>query len=216
MIWRRCARQERFFASSTSLLDLSLPAHDEALTDDTLTSIQLNFQWRKIIAAALENYFRHGDEGLALDNDDLFNNLLNDLYNAENIGVSFSPRVLQKNISADRSTTSSTFVIVPSSNVAFTPTKANFRVTCHGISMLNSSNDDSFVQVRFDGNEGGEQAIGRVSNTTAREVSCSAIFEGVSVGVEHDIALYFRRQANTNTISQRSELVFVIDEYDSP
>lgn len=181
---------------------------------DTLSSIQLNYQWRKIIAAALETYFRHGDEGIALDNDDLFNNLLNDLYDLETIGMSFSPRVLQKNISADRTTTSGTFVIVPSSNVAFTPTKANFRVTCHGISMLNSSNDDSFVQVRFDGNEGTEQAIGRVSNTAAREVSCSAIFEGVDIGVERDLSLYFRRSANTATISQRSELVFVIDEYD--
>lgn len=191
-----------------------MPAHNAALAGDTLTTLALNYQWRRIIAIALQFWFTHGDEGLAATNEDYFEALIQDLYTAEPLGMSFLPRVLQKNISADRSTTSGTFVIVAASNVAYTPSKANFRVTCHGISMLNSSNDDSFVQVRFNGNEGSEQAIGRVSNTTAREVSCSAIFEAVDIGVEHDIALYFRRSANTATISQRSELVYVIEEWD--
>lgn len=184
------------------------------LAGDTLTTLALNYQWRRIIAIALQFWFTHGREGLGLTNEDYFEALIQDLYTAETLGMSFSPRVFQKNIVADRSTSSATFVVVPGSNVPYTPSKPNFRVTCDNISLSNSSNDDSFVQVRFNGNEGVEQAIGRVSNTTARECSCSAIFEGVDVGVEYDIALYFRRQANTATISQRSELVYVIDEYD--
>lgn len=184
------------------------------LAGDSLTTLSLNYQWRRIVAIAMQFWFTHGREGLGLTNEDYFEALIQDLYTAESIGMGFLPRALQKNIGADRSTTSPTFVVVPNSNVAYTPSKPNFRVTCDNISLSNSSNDDSFVQVRFNDLEGLEQAIGRVSNTTARETSCSAIFEGVVVGVPHDLSLYFRRDANTATISQRSELVYIIDEYD--
>lgn len=193
---------------------LALPVHNEALVGDEITTLSLNFEWRKIVSSALLFYFSHGKTALAYENEDLFDDLLIDLYSVELFGVSFLPRVLQKNIGADRSTISAVFVLVTGSNISHTPSKANFRVTCHGISLSNSSNDNSFVQVRFDGLEGAEQAIGRVTNTAAREVSCSAIFNDVSVGVAHDLALYFRANASAAVISVRSEIIYLIEEWE--
>lgn len=77
----------RFFASSTSLLELTLPEHNEALVGDSLYSVTFNHEWRRIVASALQFYWQHGYEGLALDNEDLLNQVINDLYTAESIGA---------------------------------------------------------------------------------------------------------------------------------
>jgi hypothetical protein len=55
---------------------------DEALPDDTLTTVTLNYQWRSLIAAALEHYYRWPDGSeLSLDNQDKLAQFYEDLYN---------------------------------------------------------------------------------------------------------------------------------------
>jgi hypothetical protein len=59
----------------------ALPAHDAALTGDTLTSLTLNFEWRKIISSAIEGYLANrGEDETTLDNQDFLSALLIDLY----------------------------------------------------------------------------------------------------------------------------------------
>lgn len=82
-----CPLRGRHFASSSALLELALPIHNQALAGDELTTIQLNREWRKIVASALQLYWRHGKDGLALDNEDLLDDVLEDLYTFEAVGM---------------------------------------------------------------------------------------------------------------------------------
>lgn len=128
--------------------------------------------------------------------------------------MSIAPTVLTRTLSSNKTTSSTTFVVASGSDVSFTPTKPNFRVNCFNISLSNSAGDNSFVEVRFNGANGAQNAGARNTGTTPREVSCSAIFESVSVGVAHNLELYFRVNASTATILAASILVFEIIEYD--
>lgn len=59
----------------------ALPAHDAAISGDTLTTISLNQEWRAIISGALEEYWQtRNTDNLTLDNLDLLSAFMNDLY----------------------------------------------------------------------------------------------------------------------------------------
>ena len=58
-----------------------LPAHDAILTGDTLTSLSINREWRKLISNAIEAYLSHNkSDELTLDNEDLLSDLFLDFY----------------------------------------------------------------------------------------------------------------------------------------
>jgi hypothetical protein len=58
-----------------------LPAHDALLAGDTLTTIQLNMEWRAIINGALAQYWASNQEdAITIDNLDLLMSFFNDLY----------------------------------------------------------------------------------------------------------------------------------------
>lgn len=59
----------------------ALPAHDAVLAGDTLTTIQLNMDWRAIIVGALNQYWATNQEdSTTLDNLDLLMSFFNDIY----------------------------------------------------------------------------------------------------------------------------------------
>jgi hypothetical protein len=60
----------------------ALPAHDAVLAGDSLTTVSLNFEWRKIISSAIEGYLAtSAKDETTLDNQDLLSQFLIDLYN---------------------------------------------------------------------------------------------------------------------------------------
>lgn len=159
-------------------------------------------------------YFEHGDTGLALDNEDLLNNLINDLYTAEIVsGMKTFTRLLSLGI--DRSTSVTAWVNVPAGSFLYTPTKANMLITCKNAIVVNTTGNITEIGVRFDGVDGVEHGYGRMAGTVERQLSASARFEGVVVGVELQIGLYFKVGGGTGTIRSSSELVWDVWEYDS-
>jgi hypothetical protein len=214
MICRTCAKHVKSFASSTSLLDSSLPGHNDVLAGDTLYNIQLNYQWRKILVAALESYFQHGDAGLALDNDDLFNNLINDFYDAEALGASLITRINRVDLNTDKNTNSTTFVMVTGSNFSHTPQKANMSITVMNLAASMSDANEVLILPRFNGLAGAEEGAGITSGGAIRYLQCAAKFTGLTPGVAHDISLYWRVSGGTATLDARVHPLFLIEEYD--
>lgn len=75
-----CYQQERRFVSSTSLNLEDYLAHDEAITGDSLISIEFNYKWRKLIGGLLNQAWRLDGSETSLDNDDFLSQLLLDFY----------------------------------------------------------------------------------------------------------------------------------------
>jgi len=57
-----------------------LPEHNEAVSGDSLFSIELNHKWRRLIVGLLEDYWRQDASTISLDNEDLLSALILDLY----------------------------------------------------------------------------------------------------------------------------------------
>lgn len=76
----RSATGANSFATKDSLNLAPLPPHDEVLSPDTLGTLSLNFEWRKIIVPAILAYYALDDSEISLDNYDLLMALLEDLY----------------------------------------------------------------------------------------------------------------------------------------
>ena len=71
----------RFFASKDSLNLAPLPEHDASLSGDTLGLVSINAEWRKIIAPAIEAYYRIDlNSETSLDNYELLLALFEDFY----------------------------------------------------------------------------------------------------------------------------------------
>lgn len=192
-----------------------MPLSDDSLTDDYFSSLVLNREWRNIIASALEWFFATSEDSeLAFENEDKLADFLEDLYSLEAApSMSILSHVLAV-IVGTTSTTSASFVQVATSAVAFTPSKANFRVTCHGISAFNSGTGRSFVELRFNELAGAQSAQASVANTTPREISVGAVFEAVEIGVEYELKLFLRAASGTATIATNAGLIYDIIEYD--
>lgn len=215
MSWIRCHQPARYFATPNSLIVDNLPAHNEALAGDELSSIVLNYRWRSIIVQALEFYYRPSDgSGLALDNDDLLNNLIEDIYDFE-ANVTIATHVISVDLSTNKTTTSLSFVAMTGSSVAFTPNKANFRVVAHNLLLNNSGNIDTVAEVRFNGAAGSENAPAQHFGTTRETHAAAAVFEAVDIGVAHNIELYWKvALASTGTIVANENIIYEIVEYD--
>lgn len=74
------------FVANVSTLE-SLPTHNEPIGSDTLTTLTLNYQWRRIVSEALQFYFDYRIEQLSDaeidDTRNQFSVLIHDLYTAE-------------------------------------------------------------------------------------------------------------------------------------
>ena len=81
MRYRLSTLPSKPFANPDVLSLAALPAHDAAITGDTLTTISLNQEWRAILTGALEQYWNQGEsDTISIDNYDLLMAFYNDLY----------------------------------------------------------------------------------------------------------------------------------------
>lgn len=55
----RSWRRKRNFFAGVAVADIPLPAHDASLPGDTLSTVQLNYRWRRYISLALEIAFSY-------------------------------------------------------------------------------------------------------------------------------------------------------------
>ena len=191
-----------------------MPDHNEALAGDTLYSIQLNHEWRRIVTSALQFYFQHGETGLALDNEDLFSNMIVDLYNAEAATVGILTKALSILLDVNKTTTSASFVAMTNSGFNHTPTKANMRISCSNIILAASTGNELEAEIRVAGVAGISAANAIMTGATDRIVRASALFENLTPGVEISLALYWKVSGGTGTCFRNARLAWEIVEYD--
>lgn len=205
----------KFFVSSSSLLNLTLPIHNEALAaPDELTTIRLNHQWRRIVASALYYYFKHDETELALDNEDLLDDLLEDLYTAEDMAD--KKTILAVSLPADRTRTLSSFATVLGTELNHTFTKTNAKIT-YSNARVNVSSGAQLGSLRVgiaSGTVVSRPEMG-ANSATARNVRASAIFSGIPTGVATQIRLEFAASGGaTVTVFAAHNMLIEIEEWD--
>lgn len=129
-------------------------------------------------------------------------------------GGSVVPHILEKELGAVRTTTSTTEVFVTGSEHAFTPTKENMLVRYMNICANNSGANSTEVGVRFNAVAGSSPKNARTFQSGFAFLQSSAIFEGMEVGVAHDLSLYWKVTGGTGTMSNVTKLIIEIWEYD--
>lgn len=204
----------RIFASSNALLELTLPAHNAALAGDELTTIQLNHEWREIVASALQFYWRYGKSSLALDNEDMLDDLLEDLYTAELLGMA-ATRILNVDTGANQSITTTTYQPVGGSGFSHTFTKRNAEIECANIDLVNSASGVQ-VSVRPDIETLTADSFTELINsgTTSRYGKCSAIYSNLVTGTPRIIRLLGKRPSGTGTMNRFPNLMWTVREWD--
>jgi hypothetical protein len=196
-------------------MDESYPAHNEALTDDTLYSIQLNYKWRKLIAGLLEKAWRDDLSSISLDNQDFLSALIQDLYDAETLNMNLFTRFINFALGADRTTTSTTMALVTGSNFSHTPTHNTMLIRVYNLSCFTSIGTSSLtVEIRFNAVAGAIDGFVILSGQAERAVSLQSRFNNVAVGVAHDIGLYFKVSSGTGTLANHTQLIYEITEWD--
>ena len=79
-----------------------MPDHDEALSGDILTTLNINFEWRRLISDALQSYadsiIRNLDDSLVDDFRNKFQALLSDLYTEDILTSDFGIYVRDTNL----------------------------------------------------------------------------------------------------------------------
>lgn len=129
--WKKFRLRGKFFVSSSALLNLTLPIHNEALSGDELTTIQLNHEWRRIVTSALFYYFKHGTSELALDNEDLLDDVLEDIYTSEITGMLTTLKGFV--LPANRTRNLATYAAVADASVAHVFTKPKAVITFYNV-----------------------------------------------------------------------------------
>lgn len=204
----------RFFANSDVLLTTALPVHNAALAGDELTTIQLNREWRKIVASALQFYWRHGKTSLALDNEDALDDLLEDLYNAETF-VSRKFKIGNIDLVSNKTTTSTTGVIVAGTSVTWTPTYKNWKIRYWNIDITNSTAGQSVhVYIGISGVSLGGSSAAEGAGANRRDLECEAVYLNQDVGVAKTVDLYWNVTGGTGTMNAGSILGYEIEEWE--
>lgn len=203
-----------FIANSDALFELSLPVHNAALAGDILTTIQLNHEWREIVAGALQFYWRHGKDGLALDNEDLLDDLLTDLYNAETfMGRKFTSGNID--LVSNKTTTSTSGVAIAGTDVVWTPTYPNWKITFYNMDVVNSgAGESTHIIVSVVGESASGFTAAHCSGTQRRQMMAQTRFTDKPVGVAKTARLSWNVSGGTGTLNANSWLSYVIEEWD--
>lgn len=192
-----------------------MPDHNEALAGDTLYSIQLNHEWRRIVTSALQFYFQHGETGLALDNEDLFSNMIVDLYNAENMGNLVNVQNFNIDLATDKTTTSNAFVAMSGGIVGFTPTKANCEITVSNLDLRHSNVAEVQARIRCNQGTQGQEAIAVMSGSVSKPMSASIKYTAMPVGTPSNIQIEWKVSiGGTATVEADTWINVQIIEYD--
>lgn len=187
------------------------PAHNAVLSGDTLTTLTLNREWRKIISSAIEGYFNPAWDDLTLDNQDLLSALLEDLYTAETLGGAMKTTTKAIVLTSDKSTGSLTYVDVPESSFPHTFEFENAEIEVMAL-LANSSNANAFMRPMANGLAGIDGTEARLRQLT-HPVKVADRWEGLPVGVPVTIKSQFKVSNATGTIFMNYNLIYVIREY---
>lgn len=165
------------------------------------------------MASALSFYFRDYETSLGLDNEDFFNTLLKDLYDAETFTL-IANRILRKDLSANFTTTSTSFVLVTNSSFSHGFTYPNARIRCYNVSVQNSnSGQSSYLEVDISGQTPTERQPSETNGSAQRDLTCVAVYENLPVGVGSTIRLMAKVSAGTATVVANSILIYEIEEW---
>jgi len=195
------------------LLD-EFPVHNEALAGDTLYSIQLNYRWRELLAAAMTHYFLSDRSELSLDNQDLLDDFLIDLYDAELIGSLMNIKPINVDLAANQTTTSTSFVALTNSGFAFTPTKPNVRIAVHNLHLANSGGGQVQARIKFNAVYGNIETIALNLGTGQRPFMFSSLFTSVPIGAALSGQIDWKVSSGTGTAFGNNWLVIEVIEYD--
>lgn len=190
-----------------------LPVHNEALGGDTLYSILLNYRWRELLAAAMTHYFRRDLSDQSLDNQDLLDDFLLDLYDVEGV-VGKEITIERVFLAASRTTTSTTIVDVTGSGFDWTFTKPNIHVRCSNIVMNNSGANDTTVQIAIASVTVIDAAVATVRGAVDCSVACEIRARETALGNARALKLQFKVAAGTGTIFNAASLLWTITEWD--
>jgi len=134
MTFNLCQKRGKSFGANADSLPAGLSNHNEGLVGDTLTSLFINYEWRRLLSDALQSYadtiIARLDDSLVDDYRNKFQALLDDFYTADiplpEIAVAIQ-RNTDQNITANTATAISwNELITQTANVlwvAGTPTK---------------------------------------------------------------------------------------------
>jgi hypothetical protein len=158
-------------------------------------------------------YFRHGSEGLALDNDDLFNNVLIDLYN-EDIMHNLNWKSILKHLTADETTSSTSFISILNLSVPYTVSKPNVyaRVT---ISQVQSGNAVNTYRILLSGAVGVDAIEVQARGTTIITLTIAGRWESVVAGAKTlDLQMKVSNGGTVGTIRANMDVLWEIWETD--
>jgi hypothetical protein len=191
-----------------------LPVHNEALSGDELTTIQFNHEWRRIVASALSYYFRDFETDLGLDNEDLFNGVLVDLYTAESMANKLT--ILGILLAANRTRNQATFATVSGTEKPHTFTKPNAKVTYSNVRCdLSNTTQLGSLRVGLSAGSVVQQVETGCNSTTPRNVRVAAIFSGIPLGVSTNCLLEFAASGGaTITVYPAHNMLIEIEEWD--
>ena len=204
----------RCFANSDALSLLTLGPHNELLSGDELTTVQLNRDWRRLVTAALYYYWRHKTDELSLDNEDMLDDLLADIYDAE----TFTMRKFtlhRQSITANFTTNSLVPVAVTNSNFNHTFTYPNAIVSCYNISNSNGGvvGQQNFIQVDCT-QKAADSVAESVLAANTKETMAVSQYSELEVGEVTSLRLIAWVTGNTMTIAQNVHLVYIIEEWE--
>lgn len=162
----------------------------------------------------MQYYFREYPTELGLDNEDLFNNVLVDLYNAETF-VNRKFRAVNLSIGANRTTTSTTPVIITGSTFTHTFTYKNAKITVYNLELSNSGSGNlTRAIVDVSGEAAEQEGFASTAGTAQRDRVLESVYNDLAVGVSRTIGTKFFVSAGTGTANANSELIYMIEEWE--
>lgn len=209
----RFPKQEKSFAVNRNLLNIiALPDHDNAMSPDVLTSIQISKEWRSLIVAALQNFYFTGDSSLYLDNEDKLAAVISDLYTEEAFN-SMAAKYVQYDLSANFSTNSTDFVTITGTIANFTPSKPNIAIQTVVQAFQSVVGIVASCRLVVDGAVGLDNAVSETPNSRT-------LIVGDRFSVTPNVALQIAIQMKCSNASQTAQMagqiknLYVIHEYD--
>lgn len=163
---------------------------------------------------ALSNFFKQPLDEPELFNDDMFNGLIEDLYNFESEGMSQVTQLIDKDLGSNFTTSSTSYVAVTGSNLSHTFTKPNAMVRYNNISGSNSGANGTFCRAAIVGEGASFEYLYANTGTTARQGSCAAFFADLPLGTPQTIRLECLVSAGNGTVSASMSLGIEIVEWD--
>jgi len=164
--------------------------------------------------AAITFYFTHYPPQDPLDNEDLLDRLILDIYDVW-LSIFMLARSQPVTLGANRATSSTTFVTVTDSTVVHTFTRPNARISYTNIIASHGTAGAPFYfQITVGTQTADDNQAIAMRGTTVREMRVSQVFAAIPLGVAKNVNLQFRVDSGTGTINNQADFLVEIDEWD--